>query len=165
MSTWSMRRGPIARGGAWLFIVVSLIILAAWIYSTQRTVFVMAQFGDAVRLGGGALSYNWTSGTLRSDLAARFGWPLPLQWQYRNGPREFPMQWWNSFYSSRPSGRRFVSMPLWIPFVLSSGLAVWLWRRGRDRHGPGRCAACGYDLAGLRSGQVCPECGAAALPN
>jgi hypothetical protein len=34
-------------------------------------------------------------------------------------------------------------------------LRAWLWRRS------GRCPSCGYHLAGLGSGEACPECGKA----
>jgi len=36
-------------------------------------------------------------------------------------------------------------------------LAVWLWYPS-DRHSPGHCQTCGYDLTGNESGR-CPECG------
>ena len=50
--------------------------------------------------------------------------------------------------------------PLWIPFVLSGAMSVWLERRGR-RPSPGHCLTCGYDLTGNTSG-VCSECGLVA---
>jgi len=53
----------------------------------------------------------------------------------------------------------WVSIPLWIPFVLIGVPTGWLWWRDRRRVAAGCCAACGYDLTGNVSGR-CPECGA-----
>jgi len=65
---------------------------------------------------------------------------------------------------------------IWIPYLpIWSGLALnlvvlalpwyvvfWAVGSGRrvSRRRRGRCAACGYDLAGLGGGTACPECGA-----
>lgn len=49
------------------------------------------------------------------------------------------------------------ALPLWIPAV---GLGAGLIAVRRDRHGPGRCAVCGYDLSATPA--RCPECGAEA---
>lgn len=51
-------------------------------------------------------------------------------------------------------------VPLW-PWVAGPGLiaGLLLWRLPR-RHGAGMCAACGYDVRGIR-GEKCPECGRA----
>jgi len=56
-----------------------------------------------------------------------------------------------------------VRVPLWMPLVVSLGVTGAAWRlevlaRRRDR--AGKCAACGYDRAGLKADAVCPECGA-----
>ncbi len=55
-----------------------------------------------------------------------------------------------------------VSIPLWIPGVLSAAVLVppvLRTARRRRRFKAGRCPRCGYDLAGLAPAAVCPECG------
>ncbi len=58
--------------------------------------------------------------------------------------------------------------PMWPGWALSTGLyagLAWLWfvaprvwlRAQRRRRG--ECEGCGYELAGLAAGSVCPECG------
>jgi hypothetical protein len=56
--------------------------------------------------------------------------------------------------------------PLWGALALCSALYALLWFLllilGRSlvcRRRPGCCAGCGYELSGLPSGTVCPECG------
>jgi hypothetical protein len=50
------------------------------------------------------------------------------------------------------------AMPLWAPSLLFATLAIFLFRRDRERPGPGHCRSCGYNLTGNLSG-ICPECG------
>ncbi len=47
-------------------------------------------------------------------------------------------------------------IPLWMPFLLFAGAAVFF--GGTATFPPGHCRHCGYNLAGNISG-VCPECG------
>lgn len=54
---------------------------------------------------------------------------------------------------------RNVSMPLYFLTLLLAMLTTALWWRDRRGFARGRCAECGYDLAGIASDAVCPECG------
>ena len=54
---------------------------------------------------------------------------------------------------------RYVSVPLWLAFLLVMLPTAVLWRRSRGSE-PGLCSFCGYDLTGNISGR-CPECGEA----
>jgi hypothetical protein len=59
-----------------------------------------------------------------------------------------------------PAGWRTVQIPLWFCVVLAASPALIVGRgalRRRRRRRSGRCAGCGYDLAGAKL--VCPECG------
>ena len=54
-------------------------------------------------------------------------------------------------------GRWSALIPLWMIFLPTAVLTMFLWRWSRYRH-PGHCRKCGYDLTGHVSGK-CPECG------
>lgn len=56
------------------------------------------------------------------------------------------------------SGQREVIVPFWTVGAIALIGGVFAWRRSR-RPGPGLCAKCRYDLAGLSAGAKCPECG------
>jgi hypothetical protein len=51
-----------------------------------------------------------------------------------------------------------VVVPLWLIAIVGGAVAAWAWRRRQGRRA-GFCR-CGYSLAGLGAGAVCPECGA-----
>ena len=57
----------------------------------------------------------------------------------------------------------YLSVPLWLPLLLTAIPTAWLWHRDRRRIRPGCCLRCGYDLTGNTSG-VCSECGLAKPP-
>lgn len=55
-----------------------------------------------------------------------------------------------------------VDVPLWSILAVVAAPTAWFWyrdRRSLRRAEVGCCPACGYDLAGLGAGAVCPECG------
>jgi hypothetical protein len=57
---------------------------------------------------------------------------------------------------------RFVSVPFWLPFLLTAILPAWrgrqIIRARRAKRSIGKCQTCGYDLRA--SPDRCPECGA-----
>ncbi len=57
----------------------------------------------------------------------------------------------------------FVSLPLWLPFVILLIPTLLLWRRDRRKPRPGFCPRCDYDLTGNTTGR-CPECGTPCPP-
>jgi hypothetical protein len=54
-----------------------------------------------------------------------------------------------------------VTVPIWIPLFGLASLSFFAWARYLRRLRPGCCPKCGYQLAGLQQGSVCPECGTA----
>jgi hypothetical protein len=72
-------------------------------------------------------------------------------------------RWWPTVdLPGSPAKHNFavVGVPLWMPLILFAGLGALSWRL--DRSSTDSCAACAYDLSGLRTGAPCPECGKAA---
>ncbi len=67
------------------------------------------------------------------------------RWLPAYGPATRGMGWW-------------ISIPLWIPFLVFASPTVYLFQRNRHHISPGHCQNCGYNLTGNVSG-VCPECG------
>jgi hypothetical protein len=68
--------------------------------------------------------------------------------------------WFPQWYHTPASGSRFVAIPLWIPALGAAAFAAALFRLDRFSR-VGLCRKCGYDLPGLSTGVLCPECGAA----
>jgi hypothetical protein len=92
----------------------------------------------------------------------------PDGWAVRRSPSELgrPVvvpRWdwgWDWHRTTGPVSYSYmVRVPLWAGVapagVVFAGRALWRWR---TRPRAGRCASCGYDLAGLSEGAVCPEC-------
>jgi hypothetical protein len=80
---------------------------------------------------------------------------LAAHWRPRLG-----VPWMRPWFLDGRSWELFV--PFWIPALACAVPSAWAWRldaAARRRERAGRCAGCGYDLAGLAAGLVCPECG------
>lgn len=64
---------------------------------------------------------------------------------------------------SHARGNFNVSMPLWLPTVLTGFFAAGSWRRffaqQRRQRLDARCDTCGYPAESLSPGAPCPECG------
>ena len=62
-------------------------------------------------------------------------------------------------FRTRPlAGGRWVSIPLWMPFLAIGIPTAVMFFLDRRRIPPNHCRKCGYNLTGNVSG-VCPECG------
>lgn len=160
MSQAARRRRTMLRSGFAACALAWLLISAAWLISCRWTVFSMAQFGDSVGLRAGCVFYLWTTPALRLRFHDQSGWPLELTWQGYLNRRTTPMQWWVTPYTSTPSGRRSIDLPLWPLWIATTIGVIVLWRKLRRFHLPGHCHQCGYDRTGLPIAAVCPECGA-----
>jgi hypothetical protein len=113
----------------------------------------------------GSVAYLWTSPALRQQLSVQYGFPLELEWKWRRSLRTPPMIWWSPVYNSRPSGRAYVAIPLWAPWLFAAAGTFLLWFRDRTRVAPGNCPTCNYDRRGLSAARPCPECGAVPAPS
>lgn len=154
------RAANLALIGTWLGASVTVVASLAWLVSAIWNSFFMAQFGDSVMLRSGGVSYLWTWDSHRAAMSTAEGWPLRLQWQWHCVPRQSPMEWWGTFYQVTPK-RGQIWIPLW-PIALAGGaVAAVCWRHRRRLTRAGCCEGCGYVLAGLPNGGVCPECGEA----
>lgn len=83
---------------------------------------------------------------------------ITIEPTYRGASR---MYWW--IRAAQMNGLESICpVPLWAVFVALSvwpTLVVYSWYR--QRHPPGHCRACGYDLRGSKGSATCPECGEA----
>jgi hypothetical protein len=144
--------GRVRRITKWSGAVATVAIL--WVYgaSTSSWSIWWDDSGHAVRFGRGALVLVWPWGT-RAD----HQFLTPDRIACRNGEN---IQWLPALGHNPPLYG--VVIPIWIPVLLVAGPTAWLWwrdRRADPRNRPGHCRGCGYDLAGLTPGAVCPECG------
>jgi hypothetical protein len=126
------------------------------------TFYGLTKFGDAIVLRGGGVSYLWTSQALRQRLSTRHGYALTQPWEWHRGPRIPPMEWFGPMYGSTPSGRTYIWIPLWTPWLLAAAGSALLWFRDRPPQPLDKCPRCRYDRRGLPADSPCPECGTAA---
>ncbi len=134
----------------WVLTVCSVVIAIVAVVSLRFQVLVYP--GNNIFVVG--------NGSVRCAYGGHVDWDK-AEWYFENAP-------WRGRIRSvlgvpeigATFGFWFVTVPLWLPFLVCSIPALILWRRRPKR--PGRCK-CGYDLTGNTSGR-CPECGAAVGP-
>jgi len=132
----------IATGGC---LLLAAALITSWSWRLRYT-------GDryATCISAGCINFDrWT------DWAA-FWKPRPRALNLeRHGPQT---DWWRFPRRTTEVDKQF-GFPLWLPILVLSIPAIFLWKlTWRRRFPTGHCQHCGYDLTGNVSG-VCPECG------
>lgn len=127
----------------WLFIALTMLLLALWTVSIRWSV----TFSD------GDISLRLHEGCLECEVFENPGVSLP---GWRIARSQMPVLW------SFRAADRYGDLPLW-PFIglaaLAWGFTSWLDARNVVRARVGHCVACGYALTGLAAQSTCPECG------
>jgi hypothetical protein len=97
---------------------------------------------------------NGTGGSSWSD-----GWPVYFLLMEKCSDQ---VAYWPRY--ARPAAwcGPYVVIPWWL--VLLPAVALARWGLRRRPIAPGKCAACGYALAGLAADSLCPECGSPRAP-
>lgn len=139
-------------------LAVCVLAVIGWLVSLSVVVHLTPCSRFRVSLDRGAVA-----GLITTPLGAMHD-PLVM-----TVPNRWGMQWG---FMSRQTGRWHYGgpfdvlaylcvVPLWAVFAFGAIGAVTgrvlVWRGGRVR--PRTCRGCGYHLAGLAEGAVCPECG------
>jgi hypothetical protein len=132
-------------GGA----AVTVLLVVVWIGSGWRGAAWFSQ-SWAIAVDGGSIMVVYSPAALKGMT----GWhAVPVAGEYR---------WW-FFHHETPLGVVW-GMPTWIPaglVLLVTARAWWIDCRIRRLASVHLCPKCRYDRAGLATGSVCPECGAA----
>lgn len=152
----------------WTLTIATVLLVGVWLASGRW----LAGWSSAVGKGGGQTSVWLTSGGVNVvHLSGGLGTagPSGVHFVERTAqPPTMPGYWLEWLPSRRTYGSRVYTAfcPLWIPALLPLGgsLAAWRGHARRRRLERGGCAACGYDLRGLRADEeggkpICPECG------
>lgn len=167
------RTRRILKWAGWTFCAVCLV---AWLVSVALPISYTGQdFGFA--LTNGQISYHSASD---SPLGQQLGYRLfanKTGWKIHKRPTGTGMRFLMStvcgfkmprfqsldFGDGGEIALRSVSVPLWIPTLLSiTPMLIVIWRH-RHQIPPDHCQRCGYNLFANTSG-ICPECGTPCKP-
>ena len=143
---WQTIRWASVRAGAALCLLYSIACFTSvgW-YSTKH---------HGIELASGEVSIGWWA----HDRPWAVFQPQGFEWCLWSGSIN-----WLPRVQAESLERLNVGVPLWMLIVAAAGLAAVA--HSRMKPPPfGRCAKCGYLLAGL-AGPVCPECGQKSLPS
>jgi hypothetical protein len=131
----------------WVLTISSLLVLISIAVSIEWRILYIFR-AKSVCLECGALSYRDFIVSVHDSSALLIS-KAERSWA--------PRGWWPRYFV-RPIGRDIhLSIPLWMPLVVSAVPTIWLFWGDRRRPAPRACR-CGYDLTGNTSGR-CPECG------
>lgn len=150
------RRERLGRAAKWAGMVVCLLVGLAWPLSIPWA-WGWWDYRDGKRINWIGFAQGGASIIVTTNANRR--WGVPRSWGWYAGSSQDNVggiEW-------LPRGGRyapsvfFVHAPGWLCLATVAVPTAWLWWRDR-RTRPGHCA-CGYDLAGLGAGALCPECG------
>jgi hypothetical protein len=158
-----MKRRHVRAGARWAGTLGCLLWAAAWVWSCwcwlawthhSQAMFMLTS------LGRGAIHAAWQP----VNSAVWAGVAPFSEFQVTDvPPRErFRTDWKPSY--KQALGTKAITVPLWLPLVLTLAPTAWLWGsevRRRRAVRAGSCPSCGYDRRGLVGGAdvKCPECG------
>lgn len=137
----------------WGGLALTALLCVAWLLSRWWDVCYAHASGWAVQVGGN------TIGAMTAENTGAPYWPAQ-GWYVRDV--NWPVRWW--VYFNRAGREWVLAIPLWMPTLLTATVTAVAWRLdalARRKVRAGMCTQCGYSLAGLKAGAVCPECGAA----
>jgi hypothetical protein len=163
----------------WVGTITLITLTGIWFFSGWYEILLLPSakwkqkwFGGAAipnnienaRIIAGDFRVWWVPAAMRDQAAAEYAEltdkpaELPSILIHRYGhPPTFTWPPLIDSYTSSGGTQRQLSIPLWIPFVLTAIPTAFLWWRDRPCK-LGHCQNCGYDLTGNVSGR-CPECG------
>lgn len=155
------------RAAGWTLLALGVIVAGVWVWSGEHDLGWDGAKHRAALFGG-----KLGVGRLRNSQMqwGDSGWSVvdhQAYWSYRlpSGPDTFLglMNYWKADEDGGGTEESAmvvlwpIPLALWaagVP-VLGSGILT------RRRAITGKCVSCGYDLAGIRAGAPCPECGKA----
>lgn len=149
------RRGRVGRAAKWAGAGACALLAGLWVLSVGWTVVhLRARAGTlySLQLRSGCFVAIVCSST---DPIFALDWP-PWDWERRDEA----LRWLPRYETEPRQSWTLIAIPLWAPLLLAGVPTGLMCLRGRNRRAAQQCAACGYDLAGLAPGAVCPECGA-----
>lgn len=134
----------------WSGLALGLLCVGAWIASIRATCGWWGPGGELLSVRPGVLTFARGVTTLKDVQEPG--------WFWRTSPNLQLPEWlidWTPGFAA-------VSLPLWMPALLASGIGALAWLleyRAKRKERARSCRLCGYDRRGLEPQAPCPECG------